>query len=148
MTRPGHGLRKGYRLRHLLAAGPREDGGTLVEIAVVMSAFTLFLFGFFNVCFDVFEYASANYAAGMGARYASLHSNTSVNPATTSQVKAIVLQNMFLPPGVNPTVFVQYTQSGNVIGQPVGIGVVYPALPGIAIPNFYVSVQAFRYITH
>jgi len=128
--------------------GRREEGSTLVETAIVLPTFFLMLFGFFNIMFVLFGYCDANYAANVAARYASLHSSTSANPATVASVKAVILANLYIPGGATPTLIVNYSGNGNTVGQPVGIGILYPAVPGMALKNENVTAQAFRYITH
>lgn len=143
------GTAEDIALRHKPARRTRrEDGSTLVEVAIVLPTFFLLLFGFFNIMFVLFGFCDANYAANVGARYASLHSSTSANPATVASVKAVILANLFIPGGATPTLIVNYSVNGNTVGQPVGIGILYQAVPGMALKNEYVTVQAFRYITH
>ena len=133
--------------RRLAMAGPREDGGSLVEMAIVLPTFFLLLFGFFNIAFVMFGIADINYAANMTARYASLHSNSSLSPATVADVKAYAVANLYLPGSDTAGVIVNYSTLGNTVGQGVGIGIYYNAAPGMALKNFTVTAQAFRYIT-
>jgi Flp pilus assembly protein TadG len=136
-------------LRQKLFRGRRrEEGSTLVEVAIVLPTFFLLLFGFFNIMFVLFGFCDANYAANVAARYASLHSSTSANPATVASVKAVIQANLYIPGGATPTLIVNYSGNGNTVGQPVGIGILYQAVPGMALKNESVTVQAFRYITH
>ncbi len=143
------GTAEDITLRQKLFRGRRrEDGSTLVEVAIVLPTFFLLLFGFFNIMFVLFGFCDANYAANVAARYASLHSSTSAHPATVASVKAVIQANLYIPGGATPTLIVNYSGNGNTVGQPVGIGILYQAAPGMALKNESVTVQAFRYITH
>jgi hypothetical protein len=132
--------------RRLIRAGREESGANLIEMAVVLPTFFLFLFGFMNIAIALFAYCDASYAANVAARYASLHSLTSSSPATVASVKAVITANLYIPGGGTPTLIVNYSQNGNSVGQPVGIGIVYPIAPGLALKGYSVTAQAFRYI--
>lgn len=138
------------RIRRRLAGSLRaEHGGTLIEMAVVLPTFFLMLLGFFNFMFVLFAICDVNYAATTGARYASLHSLTSANPASVTDVQNVIKANLFTLAGNTPTIIVDYSKgTGNYVGQPVGIGVVYAAPNGVGLKNFYITAQAFRIITH
>jgi Flp pilus assembly protein TadG len=134
--------------RRLIRARREESGATLIELAVVLPTFFLLLFGFMNVAIALFAYCDASYAANVAARYASLHSLTSSSPATIASVKAVIMASLYIPGGGTPTLIVDYSNgTGNYIGQPVGIGIVYPIAPGVALKNYSVTAQTFRYIT-
>jgi Flp pilus assembly protein TadG len=123
-----------------------EHGGTLIEMAIVLPTFFLMLFGYFNFAVVLFEYCNANYAARVGVRYAALHSNSSLNPATTTSIEAVIGANLWLPPSVTPHYIVN-RPGGNIVGQPVGIGVFFTSPSGMALKNYSVSAQSFRLIT-
>jgi hypothetical protein len=139
---PTHGIR-----RRLIGARREESGATLIEMAVVLPTFFLLLFGFFNIAIALFGYCDASYAANVAARYASLHSLTSSSPATVASVKAVITASLYIPGGGTPTLIVSYSANGNIVGQPVGIGIVYPIGAGMALKNYSVTAQTFRYIT-
>jgi Flp pilus assembly protein TadG len=140
---PTHEIR-----RRLISASREESGANLIEMAVVLPTFFLLLFGFMNIAIALFAYCDASYAANVAARYASLHSLTSSSPATVASIKAVMLANLYIPGGGTPTLIVNYSQgTGNYVGQPVGLGIVYPIAPGLALKGYSVTAQAFRYIT-
>lgn len=142
-----HNLGKAAKRLDLSGFTGAEGGQTLIETAIVLPTFCLMLFGFFNVMLVLFGYCDANYAAGAAARYASLHSATSDNPASVSDVQAVAMANLYIPGGAPPALSVTYTGNGNLVGEPVDVAIVYQAVPGMALHNFQISAKAFRYIT-
>jgi Flp pilus assembly protein TadG len=117
-----------------------RDGQAVVETALVMPVFI--------------SYVNATYAIRMGARYASVHSQTSLSPATTAQIQNIVTSNMYFANSTFSTVIVSYgdrsgNQGGNYVGDLVGIGYLWSQnlnIPFYGKSNFYVSTQTYRMI--
>jgi Flp pilus assembly protein TadG len=66
-----------------------QQGSTLIEMAIVLPTFFMVLFGIFQFAEMGFGYCNATYAARRAVRYASLHSTTSLQPASTTVVSAI-----------------------------------------------------------
>jgi Flp pilus assembly protein TadG len=138
----------GRRARVRRRGGLRRDehGGTLIEMAIVLPTFFLMLFGYFNFAVILFEYCTANYASLVAVRYAALHSNTSLNPATTTSIQAVVAQYLILPSSVTPHYTITYS-GGNVVGQSVGVTVYWTAPSGMAVKNYTVTGHSLRLIT-
>jgi Flp pilus assembly protein TadG len=136
-------------LRRAGANTREEDGATLIETSLVLPPFFFLLFGLFNVSLLLFGFCNASYAANAAARYASLGSATSGNPATVVSVESVITASLYIPGGSAPALTVDYSRgTGNFVGQPVVVGISYQAAPGMAWRSFVVSAQAVRYITH
>jgi Flp pilus assembly protein TadG len=81
-SQPGPGLRRDSR------------GSTLIEMAVILPVFFMLLFGLFRFAQIGYGYNNLTYAVREAARYGSVHSATSVAPATTAAMQNIVLPYM------------------------------------------------------
>ena len=69
----------------------RPSGQAMAEFAVVASTFFLLLFGIIEMAIVVFRYNTVSAAAREAARYAVVHNPTSLNPASTADIKAIAV---------------------------------------------------------
>ncbi len=108
-----------------------QNGGTLLEMAVVLPPFFLLLFGLFEFSIVLLGYCSAAFACREGARYASVHSSTSISPCTTASIQALVKNQIWAP---SATVTVSPTwPSGNTIGNPIKISVSVDYPVGLAV---------------
>lgn len=119
----GGEVRRTGLLRRLLRHGRREDGGSLVEMALVLAFVYLpMLFGIFEVSYGVFVYNYVCNASRQAARYAAVRGlnsctiastfvdcnlnptgSTNSTPASTSGSQT--LQNYIVnarPPGIDP----------------------------------------------
>jgi Flp pilus assembly protein TadG len=101
-----------------------ERGSGLIEFALVLPVLFLVLFGIFAFSMAMASDLSATYSLRMAARYASVHSLTSVNPASTAYLSNLVNSSLFLPQGSSPTVSVSYVSflgaaSGNYVGNAI-----------------------------
>jgi len=91
----------------------------------------------------------------VGARYASVHSSSSLSPVTTAQIQAMVTSNMYIANVSSTTVIVSYGDrsggsGGNYVGDLVGIGLLWGQnlnIPFYGKSNFYVQSQTYRVIT-
>lgn len=100
-------------------------------------------------------YCSASYAAGVGARYASVHSLTSMSPATATVVSNLVKAQFFMPGSSSQAVQVSYSAAAggasatNNVGSQVIVGVTWTqsiSLPGYG-KTLSMNSQAYRFIT-
>jgi Flp pilus assembly protein TadG len=77
------------------AASRRErccpSGVTAVEFALVATAFFMLIFGTIQMALAVSAYNSLSAAAREAVRYAVVHSPTSANPASTSQIQQVAI---------------------------------------------------------
>jgi Flp pilus assembly protein TadG len=64
-------------LRRLL---PDPNGATIIEAAIILPVYFLVLFGVFEYAIVLSGWAGATYGARQAARYASIHSPTSLAP--------------------------------------------------------------------
>ncbi len=132
-----------------------EQGSSLVEMALVLPIFLVLLVGLMQMSLTLYNYCSAVAAVRAGARYASLHSNSSGNPVTQAQINSIVTGNLKLAGSQAPYVILAYgdrnggSGGGNFVGDLVGVGVVWSnmsILPGKS--SFFLSAQSYRIISH
>ena len=143
------------RLRRLFAKLRRDSGYAVIEMAIVMPAFVLLLFGIFEFSIGMTGYLGSCYAVRTTARYAGLHSSTSADPASASALQAMVLAGPFVPGGSSTTVTVTYAtyqgaSSGNMVGNLVCMQVSYYqtiSLPGLTT-GFNVGSTVYRMILH
>lgn len=121
-----------------------------------MPVFLAVLFGIIAFMMLLVSYISACYAANVGARYASVHSLTSLQPASTTDDANVVKANLIFMPSTNtPMVLVYYGNRsgvpGNYVGDDVGIAVIvfYQTLtiPFWGSQTMEVQAQAYRFIT-
>jgi len=106
--------------RATMLAGERGD--TVLETALVLPVFLLLLFGLFNFSIVLFGYCNATFASRAAARFASLHSSTSLVPSTTATVTAVVTPFVNVTPGAVATVTPTWP-SGNTVGNTVSVSV-------------------------
>jgi Flp pilus assembly protein TadG len=93
-----------------------ESGQALIEMAVALPAFFLLLFGIFAFSFVLFGWCDVTFDTRGAVRYASIHSNTALVPATPTTVAAAVAQVLFAN---QSTTTVTYSGS-NPASAPVG----------------------------
>jgi Flp pilus assembly protein TadG len=88
-----------------------ECGQALIEMAVALPTFFLLLFGIFAFSFALFGWCDITSDTRGAVRYASIHSNTALVPATPTTVADAVAQVLFANgstttvtyPNTNPT---------------------------------------------
>jgi len=74
--------------------GRNQQGSTLIETAVVLPVFLTFLLGLFRFAQIGYGYNNLTYAVRAAARYGSVHSLSSVSPATTTSMQSVVVPYM------------------------------------------------------
>jgi Flp pilus assembly protein TadG len=121
-----------------------QQGSMVVETAVVLPVFFLLLFGLFSFSLVLFNYSNATYAARAAARYASLHSNTSLAPCSTSCVQSYATLFLFAAPAVGTTVNTIYGSLNTVGGTvKVSVTIAYPvAIPFSSLTQITVGSSA------
>jgi Flp pilus assembly protein TadG len=125
-----------------------QSGQNLVEMACAVPVFLLLLMGFMGFAIILFDYENANFACKQAARYASLHSSTSLSPCNSTQVAAIVSQFQMASPQTS-NISVSWP-SGNTIGGTVTVTVnaTYPiSIPFSTVSSVAISASAQRTIT-
>lgn len=131
------------------------DAQAVVELALLMPLFILMSFGTFECSMALMNYVNASYAIRVGARYAGLHSSTSLSPATTAQIQSIVASNIFVANVTSGSVNVSYSTlsggaGGNYVGNVAGVGILWGQnmnIPFYGKSNFSVRCQTYRVIT-
>ena len=132
----------------------RQEGSGLIEVAVVLPVFCLLLFGIFAFSMAMVSYLSATYWLREAARYAGMHSLTSISPASPAYLSNLVTSNIFLPGGTTPTVTVNYVYyvgaaNGNYVGN--GVELILSWTQNINVPLFSTTLPlqslTYRFIT-
>ncbi len=100
-----------------------EDGGAALEVALVLPVFLLMVMGAMQFGIVLFGYCTASFAARNAARYASVHSSASLNPATATTVQQAITPWLWMGSAVGtPTIAVSWS-GGNTVGYPVRVAV-------------------------
>ena len=81
MMRTNHGPRRG------------SAGQTAVEFALAASVFLFVMFALTEMALVVYNYNTVCSAAREAVRYAIVHSPTSANPATTSEIQQVAINS-------------------------------------------------------
>jgi len=144
------------RKRATTSACASQRGSVLVETALVLPMFFALLFGTMEIAIMLCEYCSANFACREAARYASVHSTTSENPATTAGIQAIVTENLIQFNSSTPTITVCYgtptpcASASNAVGNMVGVGVSWSeSVPWLThgATTISLSAQSYRVVS-
>jgi Flp pilus assembly protein TadG len=126
----------------------------MIEIALVLPPFCMLLFGVFAFSMVMVSYLSATYWLREATRYGSMHSLTSISPASASYVSNLITSNIFLPSGSLPTITVSYVSyvggaTGNYVGNAVLVTVAWTQT--INMPFYFKTLslqnQTYRLIT-
>ncbi len=127
-------------LRAIRARLRDQSGQNLLELACAVPVFFLLLFGIVGFAIILFDWENVNFACKQAARYASVHSSTSLSPCNSTQVAAIVSQFQMASPR-SSNISVSWP-TGNTIGGTVTVSVnaTYP----ISIPFSNVSTVAIN----
>jgi Flp pilus assembly protein TadG len=126
-----------------------ENGGTLLEMALVLPAFFMLLFGLVNFAETMFEYTNATYACRTAAHYASLHSTTSSVPCNATCVQNIVTPILYIPAYATATVTTTYGSS-NTVGSTVKVATTidsYISIPFLPLRTVAVGSSVQRTIS-
>jgi Flp pilus assembly protein TadG len=133
-----------------------ESGAAMIEMAIALPIYLLIVFGLFECSIVLSTYCSATYACRDGARYASLHSASSLSPASVSQISAMVQSELFLRATMAPTVNVTYTNPStgatatNAVGNMVLVSASWGqtlTIPFLSSQNFTIATQAYQVVT-
>jgi Flp pilus assembly protein TadG len=134
---------------------PERNGNSLVETALVIPVFLMIFFAISQYAIVLLTYCNATFSCRSAARYASLHSNSSLAPDTVSQIQGMVNSKLFLNQAIAPTVSVNYytqtlTPGSNVVGNVVQVSVTWNQTLSLAFMNsnsFSISTQNYKVIT-
>jgi len=103
----------------------RQAGASTLELAIVLLLLTLVTIGVVDFALGIRAYNSLGYAAREGARYASVRSRQSKDPATADKIAARVLSQLVLMNESDVRVTTTWTP-GNTRGATVRVDVSYP----------------------
>lgn len=105
-------------------------------MALALPVFFLLIFGLFNFAIVLYGYGNATFACRVAARFASMHSSTSIAPCSSSSITSLVTPYLFTVAQDQVSVATSWP-SGNTVGNTVtvSVSVVYP----IGIPYFSLS---------
>ena len=128
-----------------------ELGSELLETAMMMPIFAMLLFGIVSFGIVIFGLCNLTFASRAAARYASVHSNTSLNPATLTSVSAVVTPFLVaVPTGATTTTVTYSPAKSNTIGSTVIVktdATYAVTMPFTTFKMFTVSSTAQRTIT-
>ena len=121
----------GGRLR---AATESSSGSTVLETALVLPVFFLLVFGLMYFAIALFGFCNATYSSRAAARYASLHSSTSLSPCTVASVQGVIAPYLAATPAATATVTPAWSPS-NTVGSTVTVSVTLAYSIGIPFSN-------------
>jgi Flp pilus assembly protein TadG len=119
------------RVSHVVRLG--EAGSVAVEYALCLPFLLALIYGIIEVSHYAYLRTTVANVAHDAVRYASIHSSSAQTPATASDVKSFV-NNELSSLGLNPdgtagtTVTVTYSPD-NSPGNPVKVSITYPYVP-------------------
>jgi len=102
-----------------------QKGAATLEMAIVLLLVVMLTVGVLDFALGVRAYNSIAYAAREGARYASVHSRQSRDPATADKIAARVLSQLVLVNESTVQVSAVWTPT-NTRGSTVRVDVSYP----------------------
>lgn len=103
----------------------RAAGASTLELALVLLLLTIVTIGSIDFALGLRAYNSIAYAAREGARYASVRSRQSRDPATADKIAARVLSQLVLMNESDVKVTATWTPT-NTRGAVVNVSVTYP----------------------
>lgn len=127
----------------------KDDGGAVLEVALVMPVFLLMVVGAMQLAIVLLGYCSASFAVRNAVRYASMHSSTSLSPATTATVQHAITPWLWMGSIIGtPTLAVSWP-SGNYVGAPVTVSLTQAygtVLPYASKPQLTTNCAASRVV--
>ncbi len=129
----------------------KEDGQTIIELALGLPVLCLMMFGFVNFALVMYQLSNITYGAHAAARYASVHSAATQVPATTATVTSFLAPFVPSYPTNTASVAVTYPATGtNTVGGTVQVAVTLTytiQLPFYTLNNFKIRSFALAAIT-
>lgn len=122
-----------------------ERGSLLVETALLLPVFLMFVFGIITFAAMMCSYGNLCFATRAATRYACLHSSTSYSPATTASINSVISPFWFSYPSNTYATTVTYGSSGNVVGgtATVSVAVTYDlSMPFYSAPGMTLTHQS------
>jgi Flp pilus assembly protein TadG len=143
-------------VRRRLRAFGGEAGQAAIEMAFVLPLFLATVFGMMQSALLLQTYCNATYACRNAARYASIHSSTSLAPSTASQIQTMVQTGLFLNASIRPTITVSYLNPNNfavatnTVGNLVNVKATWGqsmVIPFMNTGSFTVTTQTYKMIS-
>ena len=99
-----------------------EQGGALIEAALVILLYFILIFGMMNVGIVLFAYTNTVYASKVAVRYAAVHSSASATPCTTNDVQNLIKPYLLGAPAGGITINSTWSPS-NTVGSTFSVTV-------------------------
>ncbi len=100
----------------------QDAGQTIIELALALPVLFLMIFGFINFALVMHQLSNITYGAHAAARYAGVHSDATIAPATTASVTSFMSPFLSSYPANVSTVTVTYPGTGtNTVGGTVQV---------------------------
>lgn len=113
-----------------------EDGGEILEVALVMPVFLMFTFGVLQMMLFLYCYVAATYGSRAALRYATQHGAASMTPCAASDLQAIVRSYASVLPANNVVVTPTWVSSTHAVGTSVSIQVSLSYSTALAVTGF------------
>ncbi len=127
-----------------------EQGGALIEAALVLLLYFTLIFAMMNVGIVLFAYANTIYASKVAVRYAAVHSSTSAAPCTASNIQNIIEPYLLGAPTGGVTITSKWSPN-NTVGNTFSVTVLlkFPTpLPFMNSAGLQTSTTAQGYILY
>lgn len=123
-----------YELQYASGTAPRqhapllralcrnEEGGALIEAALVLVLYFTLTIAMMSVSVILFAYANTVYASKVAVRYAAVHSSTSADPCTASDIQNIIEPYLWGAPTGGITITPKWSPN-NTVGSTFSITV-------------------------
>ena len=134
----------GARLMRLRKFVREESGAAAVEFALVSTAFLTMLFGVMEVARYVADRQDLMSAVHTTGRYAIVHGSASSSPATTTSLKQMIANSLFLIKSTSVTTGASFSPNNNP-GSKVTITASYtwtPLVPLLHLPSATISATS------
>jgi Flp pilus assembly protein TadG len=101
----------------------------MIEMALILPAYFMLVFGMVQMCFVLFGYCNATYASRQATRYAAVHGAGSVYPCTSTDLQNIAKQYLWGAPSGHVTITSVWSPDNNPGSTiTVKISMVYPTV--------------------
>jgi Flp pilus assembly protein TadG len=121
-----------------------QHGTAAIEMALVLPVYFLLVHGIVQLCFVIFGYNNATYAASIATRYAAVHGTGSTYQCTSTDVQTVATQYLWGAPRNAVTISTTWSPDNNPGSKvTVRISMVYPtAIPFSRMRQITVGTSA------
>jgi Flp pilus assembly protein TadG len=127
-----------------------DQGSELIEVAIALPLYFMFIFGLTSFAIVLFAYCNATFAAKAAVRYAVVHSNATMAPCQATDIDNIVAPFLWGAPAGGVTITPTWTTT-NTVGQIVSVTVTLTystGLPYVGLKGLAATASAQGYIIH